>query len=55
MGRSDLTGEGEEKAIDPSPDLSLVANRSPLLCRSRWNWMAPTVEIMQRISPEFGA
>lgn len=22
---------------------------------SRWNWMAPTVEIMQRISPEFGA
>ena len=22
---------------------------------SRWNWMAPTVEIMSRISPEFGA
>lgn len=22
---------------------------------SRWNWIAPTVEIMRRISPEFGA
>jgi hypothetical protein len=24
------------------------------LSYSRWNWMAPTIEIMHRISPEFG-